>query len=142
MLRSFSRSTAASYLRSSILFRSSPEQKRQLCSPVNCKSDEHKINLLRKGIAPATGRPLKEIQAEVWGHSRDPAQPGQRSGEKLLRRPLRGHLFTSWYPPPISSYKSLPFKLTEKQERWKVKLKTLRASGKGPPKKGAGKRSK
>lgn len=109
----------------------------------NCRqSDEEQLRLLSKGIAPATGTSLKEMAAEIWGHSKDVVGPGHRSGQKLLRRPLRGSLYTSWYPPPLSSIPGNPFKLTPKQQRWQEKLKILRASGKGPPKKGAGKRAK
>jgi hypothetical protein len=47
-----------------------------------------------------------------------------------------------WYPPRAESLPGNEFRLTEVQERWRQKLKGLRANGKGPPKKGAGKRSK
>lgn len=116
--------------------------KRSMCTRKTNFAEEEQMQILRGGIAPATGRPLKDIAAEIWGHTRDPVGPGHRSGEKLLRRPLKGPLYTSWYPPPLYAYKSNPFKLTEKQMRWKEKLKILRASGKGPPKKGSGKRAK
>lgn len=94
------------------------------------------------GIAPATGRPLKEIEAEIWDHNTNPVGAGHRSGLKILRKPLKGPLYASWYPEAVAKNPHNPYRLTEKQERWKAKLKILRASGKGPPKKGAGKRSK
>lgn len=105
-------------------------------------SEEELLKSLQKGIAPATGRPLREIAADVWGHTKHPAGPGNRSGRKILERPLKGPLYMSWYPQRPESIKENRFKLTEKQERWQQKLKLLRAGGKGPPKKGAGKRSK
>lgn len=39
------------------------------------------------------------------------------------------------YAPTGASYKDNPFRLTEKQVRWKAKLDALRKYGKGPPKK-------
>lgn len=105
-------------------------------------SDSEKISQIRAGIAPATGRPLAELARDVWGYSANPAGPGHRSGLKILRRPLKGPLYASWYPEPLSANPLNPIRLTDKQERWRKKLKMLRASGKGPPKKGAGKRSK
>ena len=105
-------------------------------------TEQQKVLMLQRGVAPATGRSLKEVAASVWGHTRDNVGPRNRSGQKLLRKPLKGHLYTGWYPPPPSANPFNPFKLTEKQQRWREKLKILRASGKGPPKKGAGKRSK
>lgn len=105
-------------------------------------SEAEKLAQIRAGIAPATGRSLDQVAREVWGHVKDPVGPGHRSGQKILRRPLKGPLYTSWYPPPLESMKGNPITLTEKQERWQKKLKILRAAGKGPPKKGAGKRSK
>lgn len=106
-------------------------------------ADLEKIRILREeGIAPETGRKLSEIAAEVWDHNTNPAGPGHRSGLKTLRKPLKGPLYASWYPEPASKNPFNPFKLTPKQERWKEKLKMLRAAGKGPPKKGSGKRPK
>lgn len=103
------------------------------------------IRVLREdGVAPATGRPLQEIASTVWRHKVKSAVtgPGHRSGLKVLARPLKGALYTSWYPLMEYEYKGTEIKTTPKQERWQKKLKILRAGGKGPPKKGAGKRSK
>lgn len=106
-------------------------------------ADLEKIRILREeGIAPETGRKLSEIAAEIWDHNTNPAGPNHRSGLKALQKPLKGPLYASWYPEPDSKNPFNPFKLTPKQERWKEKLKILRAAGKGPPKKGSGKRSK
>lgn len=106
-------------------------------------ADLEKIRILReKGIAPATGRKLADIAAEVWEHNTNPVGPGHRSGLKVLQKPLKGALYASWYPEPDAKNPFNPFKLTPKQERWKEKLKVLRAAGKGPPKKGSGKRSR
>lgn len=105
-------------------------------------SDAEKITQLRAGKAPATGRPLSEIAAEVWGWNTNPVGPGNRSGAKILRRPLKGPLYEAWYPEAAEKNPHNQFRLTEKQERWRAKLRLLRAAGKGPPKKGAGKRKK
>lgn len=105
-------------------------------------SEAQKIEKIRQGVAPSSGRKLTEIAAEIWGHVRDPAGPGHRSGIKYLKKPLKGPLYEQWYPIPIHQIKGSPVKLTDKQERWQKKLKVLRAAGKGPPKKGSGKRSK
>lgn len=128
------------------VFRKEIESSRGLCieskqadSPL---TEEQQIRLIRTGVAPATGRSLKEVAADVWGHSKNPVGSGHRSGERLLRKPLKGPLYTSWYLPPLRTLpKGFP-RLTPKQARWKEKLKLLRAAGKGPPKKGEGKRSK
>ena len=106
------------------------------------QTDEEKLRLLAQGIAPSSGRSLAEIASEVWCHNRNPVGPNHRSGEKLLKKPLKGKLYTSWYPPDIRKVPGNPVRLSEKQLRWREKLKILRASGKGPPKKGEGKRSK
>lgn len=112
-------------------------------APIATLADLEKIRILREeGIAPETGRKLTEIAAEIWDHNTNPAGPNHRSGLKALRKPLKGPLYASWYPEPDSKNPFNPFKLTPKQERWKEKLKILRAAGKGPPKKGSGKRSK
>lgn len=105
-------------------------------------SEDDRIAQIRAGKCPTTGRSLDEIVREVWGHIQNPVSPGHRSGQKILSRPLKGPLYANWYPKPIESMEGNPITLTEKQERWQKKLKGLRSAGKGPPKKGAGKRSK
>lgn len=107
-------------------------------------SEREAYALIRRGIAPATGRSLADVAAEVWGHAplSERAMPGERSARKLLRRPLKGPLYVSWYPKRLETYEWNEFKLTEQQVRRQAKLRQLRTSGKGPPKKGAGKRSK
>lgn len=109
---------------------------------VSAMSDAEKVAMLRSGVAPASGRPMRDVAADVWGWNKNPVPPGQRSGAKILSRPLRGPMYLSWYPPRPSENKLNPYRLTEKQERWRAKLRLLRAAGKGPPKKGAGKRRK
>ena len=68
------------------------------------------------------------------------SNPHQRSIRKLLNAPLRGEALASWYPPElrhnVHGYQD-PFRL-----RREAQLARLRRRGKGPPKKGQGKRSK
>lgn len=99
---------------------------------------------VRRGVAPATGRRLADVAAEVWGQPlpAERAAPGERSARRLLRRPLKGELYASWYPRRLETYEWNEFKLTPKQVRREAKLRQLRAAGKGPPKKGGGKRQK
>jgi len=104
--------------------------------------EDEKISLIRQGIAPATGQPLRALAADVWGWNKNPVGPGHRSGSKILRRPLKGPLYTSWYPESPYKNKLNEFRMSEQSERWREKLRLLRAAGKGPPKKGQGKRKK
>lgn len=113
------------------------------CTTAPAMTDDDKIKMLRSGVAPATGQQLKDIAADIWDHNTNPVGPGNRSGLKILQRPLKGPLYNKWYmPPPWKDNPDYPIRMTEKQARWQEKLKLLRAAGKGPPKKGAGKRSK
>lgn len=85
---------------------------------------------------------MKDMEAEVWDYNTNPVGPGHRAGLKILAKPLKGPLYASWYPEAAAKNPHNPIRLTDKQQRWQDKLKILRASGKGPPKKGSGKRSK
>ena len=68
------------------------------------------------------------------------SNPHQRSIRKLLNAPLKGEAMARWYPPElihnVHGYQD-PFVL-----RRQAQLSRLRRRGKGPPKKGQGKRSK
>lgn len=68
------------------------------------------------------------------------AGDGQRSGRKVLRRGLIGQRLVEYYPKDLSA--ADPFMLSLKAEKAKLKLDRLKRRGKGPPKKGSGKRSK
>ena len=98
--------------------------------------------MLQAGIAPATNEKLSDIAARIFGHVTNPAGPGHRSGRKILERRLRGPDYVDWYPTPYGKKGGDGPKLTEIQMRRKEKAKALRIAGKGPPKKGEGKRSK
>ncbi|CAM9362761.1 unnamed protein product [Phaeothamnion confervicola] len=68
-----------------------------------------------------------------------------RTGNKQLMAPLRGPAIASWYPEDIKPHvrrhfpSMYPDELTERRA---AKLALMKRFGKGPPKKGAGKRSK
>ena len=62
------------------------------------------------------------------------------TGRKLLKRALIGPTLTSWYPERIRKLDAL-FEDPDDRRR-KVKLERMKRRGKGPPKKGEGKRAK
>ncbi|KAL3795093.1 hypothetical protein ACHAWO_009256 [Cyclotella atomus] len=67
-----------------------------------------------------------------------------RSGAQILKKPLTAHYHERWYMEPIepAARATSPQYTSELQERRTAKLQKLRQRGKGPPKKGSGKRSK
>mmetsp|Transcript_53 Transcript_53/g.72 ORF Transcript_53/g.72 Transcript_53/m.72 type:complete len:93 (+) Transcript_53:77-355(+) len=67
-----------------------------------------------------------------------------QSGGKILRRKLAGDKLTNYYPEGIERHvrKFFPDYKSAEESRRLVKLAQLRRRGKGPPPKGAGKRSK
>eukprot|EP01082_Thalassiosira_pseudonana_P011592 g10833.t1 g10833 contig4:2654412-2654926(+) len=69
---------------------------------------------------------------------------GVRTGHQILKRPLTGAYEARFYMEPIepAARVTLPTYTSELQERRLAKLRMLRQRGKGPPKKGSGKRSK
>eukprot|EP00579_Thalassiosira_antarctica_P008762 CAMPEP_0201902046 /NCGR_PEP_ID=MMETSP0902-20130614/54753_1 /ASSEMBLY_ACC=CAM_ASM_000551 /TAXON_ID=420261 /ORGANISM="Thalassiosira antarctica, Strain CCMP982" /LENGTH=97 /DNA_ID=CAMNT_0048436035 /DNA_START=425 /DNA_END=718 /DNA_ORIENTATION=- len=75
---------------------------------------------------------------------------GVRTGMQFLKKPLTGAYEARWYMESIEPYArraqractSFPIYTSELQERRSTKLRMLRQRGKGPPKKGTGKRSK
>mmetsp|Transcript_17187 Transcript_17187/g.34363 ORF Transcript_17187/g.34363 Transcript_17187/m.34363 type:complete len:98 (-) Transcript_17187:225-518(-) len=75
---------------------------------------------------------------------------GVRTGMQYLKKPLTGAYEARYYMEPIEPIARkvqrecsvVPLYTSELQERRHLKLRTLRQRGKGPPKKGSGKRSK
>eukprot|EP00578_Thalassiosira_sp_NH16_P012149 CAMPEP_0181116134 /NCGR_PEP_ID=MMETSP1071-20121207/21790_1 /TAXON_ID=35127 /ORGANISM="Thalassiosira sp., Strain NH16" /LENGTH=97 /DNA_ID=CAMNT_0023200361 /DNA_START=30 /DNA_END=323 /DNA_ORIENTATION=- len=75
---------------------------------------------------------------------------GVRTGMQFLKKPLTGAYHARWYMEPIEPCARktqrycplVPQYTSELQERRNLKLRILRSRGKGPPKKGSGKRSK
>eukprot|EP00168_Porphyra_purpurea_P014171 TRINITY_DN4020_c0_g1_i2.p2 TRINITY_DN4020_c0_g1~~TRINITY_DN4020_c0_g1_i2.p2 ORF type:complete len:168 (-),score=50.29 TRINITY_DN4020_c0_g1_i2:128-631(-) len=117
-----------------------PQRRLSTAAPrkdVASMSDAEKLQCIAGGTAPACGTRYVELSAAVFGGA-VPVQPGEagtRTGRKILRAPLKGPALLDWYAPTGASYKDNPFRLTEKQVRWKAKLDALRKYGKGPPKK-------
>lgn len=69
---------------------------------------------------------------------------GIRTGAKILKKRWTGELEARYYPESITKIarKVSPGYVTAQEERRLLKLDTLRRRGKGPPKKGSGKRKK
>ncbi|KAL9190766.1 hypothetical protein ACHAXT_000472 [Thalassiosira profunda] len=75
---------------------------------------------------------------------------GVRTGMQFLKKPLTGAYEARYYMEPIEPYARkaqrycphFPIYTSDLQERRSNKLRILRQRGKGPPKKGSGKRSK
>ncbi|KAH7518923.1 hypothetical protein FEM48_Zijuj09G0222600 [Ziziphus jujuba var. spinosa] len=73
---------------------------------------------LKRMLATALGEGLSGARARIFGHVINPT--GQKSAHKILRKKLIG----------------------EKVAQWRLsKLEMLKRRGKGPPKKGQGKRA-
>lgn len=85
-------------------------------------------------------RELDEAARIIFDHR--PWSP-VRTGNKVLRKKFLGPLFTSAYSKPFADVlrSEFPEYLTEKEDRRKQKLAYMRRRGKGPPKKGQGKRA-
>ena len=83
---------------------------------------------------------LDEQARIIFGHR--PWSP-VRTGNKVLRKKLVGPLYASASFKPFEDVlrSEFPEYLTDKEERRKQKLAYMRRRGKGPPKKGQGKRA-
>jgi small subunit ribosomal protein S33 len=81
-------------------------------------------------------RGLLEARARIFGHV---IGNGLRSGHKVLRKKLIGEKLLGWYETPIQ--KLDPMYEDPKEKRRLLKLERLKRRGKGPPKKGHGKRA-
>lgn len=107
----------------------------------------------RRAIGTSNAAPLPELPADevaqlklaaikIFGNLPQLVPP-LRTGNKVLRRKLAGPLF---YRPNDKPFEDVlrtefPDYLTEQEERRRAKLQYLRRRGKGPPKKGEGKRA-
>eukprot|EP00816_Leptocylindrus_hargravesii_P001607 CAMPEP_0196803950 /NCGR_PEP_ID=MMETSP1362-20130617/3454_1 /TAXON_ID=163516 /ORGANISM="Leptocylindrus danicus, Strain CCMP1856" /LENGTH=96 /DNA_ID=CAMNT_0042175879 /DNA_START=18 /DNA_END=308 /DNA_ORIENTATION=+ len=79
------------------------------------------------------------VAREIFGHA---PQLNIRTGNSKLRKPMTGAYLARYYPEPIEKAARTvdPSYTSFKEGRRLEKLKQLRLRGKGPPKKGAGKR--
>mmetsp|Transcript_13902 Transcript_13902/g.21672 ORF Transcript_13902/g.21672 Transcript_13902/m.21672 type:complete len:164 (+) Transcript_13902:137-628(+) len=91
-----------------------------------------------KNPALPDDREAAEAAVRIFGTARY-SDPHARSIRKVLMAPLKGHLVASYYPEPLrhnwAGYKD------PHRERAESKLERLKRRGKGPPKKGQGKRA-
>ncbi|ERN19655.1 28S ribosomal protein S33, mitochondrial [Amborella trichopoda] len=92
---------------------------------------------LRKLLAEAALKGVTEVRAQIFGHVLNPT--GQRSPHKLLRKKLIGEKVASWYPYDIK--KEDPLVMGRQEHERLAKLEMLKRRGKGPPKKGQGRRA-
>ncbi|XP_062119658.1 uncharacterized protein LOC133834172 [Humulus lupulus] len=80
---------------------------------------------------------VTEARARIFGHVINPT--GQRSSHKILRKKLIGEKVSQWYPHDIT--KDDPLIMARKEQERLSRLEMLKRRGKGPPKKGQGKRA-
>ncbi|GAB2213944.1 hypothetical protein Droror1_Dr00018271 [Drosera rotundifolia] len=92
---------------------------------------------LKKLLSVAVTHGVDEARARIFGHVLNAT--GARSSHKLLRKKLIGDKIAQWYPYDIKQDDPLVMARLE-QERLS-KLEMLKRRGKGPPKKGQGKRA-
>ncbi|KAI3440290.1 uncharacterized protein J3R85_003925 [Psidium guajava] len=93
---------------------------------------------LKSLMAAAVTRGVTEARARIFGQSLNPT--AQRSPHKLLRKKLIGEKVAQWYPYDIK--KDDPLVMARQEQERLSKLEMLKRRGKGPPKKGQGKRAK
>ncbi|KAG9143745.1 hypothetical protein Leryth_022866 [Lithospermum erythrorhizon] len=92
---------------------------------------------LKTILAKAAVEGVTEARARIFGHVLNPT--GQRSPHKILRKKLIGEKVASWYPYDVS--KDDPLVMARQEQERLSKLEMLKRRGKGPPKKGQGKRA-
>jgi len=92
---------------------------------------------LKKLFVEAALKGVTEARARIFGHVLNPT--GQRSPHKILRRKLIGDQVAQWYPEDIC--KDDPMIVARSEKERLEKLQMLKRRGKGPPKKGQGKRA-
>ncbi|XP_010674327.2 uncharacterized protein LOC104890511 [Beta vulgaris subsp. vulgaris] len=92
---------------------------------------------LKNMVAAAALRGVTEARAQIFGHVLNPMS--QRSAHKVLRKKLIGEKVAEWYPYDIKH--DDPVVMAQKEEERLSKLEMLKRRGKGPPKKGHGKRA-
>ncbi|GMN57802.1 hypothetical protein TIFTF001_026904 [Ficus carica] len=93
---------------------------------------------LKSILAAAVTRGVTEARARIFGHVLNPT--GQRTAHKILRKKLIGEKVAQWYPDDLM--REDPQLFARKEQLRLSKLEMLKRRGKGPPKKGQGKRAK
>ncbi|CAA2985046.1 28S ribosomal S33, mitochondrial [Olea europaea subsp. europaea] len=89
-------------------------------------------------LTDAAKKSVELARVRIFGHVLNPT--GQRSPHKILRKKLIGEKVASWYPYDIK--KDDPLVMARQEQERLNKLEMLKRCGKGPPKKGQGKRAK
>ncbi|XWS60913.1 hypothetical protein CRYUN_Cryun07bG0079200 [Craigia yunnanensis] len=92
---------------------------------------------LKSMLASAVVAGVTEARARIFGHILNPT--GQRSPHKILRKKLIGDKVAEWYPYDIKN--DDPLVMARQEEERLSKLEMLKRRGKGPPKKGQGRRA-
>ncbi|KAM3005650.1 hypothetical protein FF2_035756 [Malus domestica] len=92
---------------------------------------------LKNMLVAAVNTGVTEARARIFGHVINPT--GQRSAHKILRKKLIGEKVAQWYPYDIK--KDDPRIMAMEEQERLSKLEMLRRRGKGPPKKGQGRRA-
>ncbi|PKA56074.1 hypothetical protein AXF42_Ash015559 [Apostasia shenzhenica] len=92
---------------------------------------------LRSLLCSAALQGVAEARARIFGHVLNPT--GRRSPHKILRKKLIGDKVAQWYPYDIK--KDDPLVMAREEKERLAKLEMLKRRGKGPPKKGQGRRA-
>mmetsp|Transcript_10536 Transcript_10536/g.13352 ORF Transcript_10536/g.13352 Transcript_10536/m.13352 type:complete len:92 (-) Transcript_10536:396-671(-) len=89
----------------------------------------------------ASKQAIGKLTREIFGQL---PNTNIRTGNQVLKQRLTGAIKARYYPESIDPIARLvtPGYLNAQEERRKLKLDQLRRRGKGPPKKGSGKRKK
>jgi|Transcript_2974 small subunit ribosomal protein S33 len=93
-----------------------------------------------KGFSPAFGSLIDEAARKCFGHL---PVVNHRTGFKLLKQKPIGPMMMNYYLPDMtkSIHNTVPDFKTDIMQRREEKLARLKRRGKGPPKKGQGKRA-
>ncbi|RDY13127.1 hypothetical protein CR513_01985 [Mucuna pruriens] len=92
---------------------------------------------LKKILSAAINEGVVEARARIFGHQLNPS--GLKSPHKILRMKLFGEKVAQWYPYDIK--KDDPLVMAREEQERLSKLEMLKRRGKGPPKKGQGRRA-
>ncbi|XP_021730629.1 uncharacterized protein LOC110697567 [Chenopodium quinoa] len=92
---------------------------------------------LKNVVASAVVKGVAEARAHIFGHVLN--LTAQRSAHKVLRKKLIGDKVTEWYPYDVKH--DDPLIMARQQQERLSKNEMLKRRGKGPPKKGQGRRA-
>ncbi|KAL9443872.1 hypothetical protein AB3S75_017114 [Citrus x aurantiifolia] len=92
---------------------------------------------LKNIVAIVATTRLTEARAKIFGHVLNPT--GQKSPHKILWEKLISDKVAGWYPYDIK--KDDPLVMARQEQERLSKFEMLKRRGKGPPKKGQGKRA-